>query len=140
VTTLERRGGKSEARLAKGGPKLADVPMVVLVDHGTASGAELVASALVQGRKAQLVGRPTLGKWSVQTLEPLENGYAIKFTTSLFTAATGKLPPGVGLTPDVDVDADEGETAKAGAITDPVRRLAADVQLRAAVALLRARR
>ena len=140
VTLLERRGHKVETIAAKGGAKLAGIPIAVLVDRWTASGGELVAAALAEGRGAQLVGRPTLGKWSVQTIDELSNGYAIKYTTSLFASPSGKRPSGTGLVPDVDVELDEKEVERACAIAEPEKRLAADVQLRAAVALLRARR
>jgi carboxyl-terminal processing protease len=135
----KKRGGKEETFLSKGDPILGSVPLAVLVNGATASGAELLAGALQEGRKAEVIGAKTFGKWSVQMIDELGNGYAMKYTIGLFHTASGRSFEGQGLPPDVEVDMNEKETAKALAITDPAQRLVADVQLRTAAGLLRPR-
>jgi carboxyl-terminal processing protease len=115
------------------------MPLAVLVDAMTSSGGEFVAAALAEGRAAQLVGTRTYGKWSVQKLDKLPNGYAMKFTTSLFRSPSGKAWSGAGLPPDIEVPMDEKAQAAAEAISDPEKRAAEDVQLRTAVGLVRLR-
>jgi len=81
------------------------------------------------------VGAKTFGKWSVQSLETLPNGYAYKFTLGLFKTPSGKSFEGVGLTPDLEVPMDEVALQKANnAKVDD--RLNLDVQLRTATELL----
>jgi carboxyl-terminal processing protease len=117
-------------------PMLLEVPLAVLVDHDTASSAELLAAAVQELRHATLVGARTHGKWSVQRLEDLPNGYAIKFTVGLFASPSGKSYDGTGLAPDIEVDAASDAVQRALAESDPKARLAEDVQLRTAVTLL----
>ena len=117
-------------------PCFADGAIAVLVDHDTASSAELVAAALQELRHATIVGSRTKGKWSVQKLEDLPNGYAVKYTMALFTSPSGKTYEGTGLTPDVEVDQAEDAVERALMVTDPAKRLADDTQLHTAVAVL----
>jgi carboxyl-terminal processing protease len=139
IARIQKRGEAEKTFTAKGATKLANVPVVVLVDGETSSGGEIIAAALQQGRHAQVVGTRTFGKWSLQTVDDLPNGYAIKYTISVIHAGDGKTYDGVGFTPDIEVDMDRKATAAAQRETDPVRRLAVDPQLRTAIALLRAR-
>jgi carboxyl-terminal processing protease len=139
VVITRKRGGKEEPYPSKGDPILGSAPLSVLVNGKTASGAELLAAALQEGRRAEVLGSRTFGKWSVQTIDELGNGYAIKYTVGLFHTAGGRSFEGQGMPPDVAVDMADKQTAKAMAVTDPARRLAADVQLRTAVELLKAR-
>jgi carboxyl-terminal processing protease len=138
IVRLEKRGGAVETFSAKGEQIVGDMPLAVLVDGMTSSGAEFVAASLSEVRSAQIVGTNTYGKWSVQKLDKLQNGYAMKFTTSLFHTPSGKTYNGVGLAPDVAVSMEDKAFEAAQAIADPDKRLAADVQLRTAVGLVRA--
>jgi carboxyl-terminal processing protease len=137
IVQLERRGEPVETITSKGDRLVGDIPMVVLVDGDTSSGGEFVAAALAEQRGARLVGTHSYGKWSVQKLDKLPNGYAMKYTTSLFHAPSGKSYDGVGLTPDVEVAMDDKAVERAVTVKDPTKRLADDVQLRTAVQLLR---
>ena len=130
--------GESESTFAaaKGATTLGNLPMVVLVDGETSSGAEVVASALQRGRHARLVGGKTFGKWSLQTVDDLPNGYAIKYTISLIQAGDGKSYDGVGVLPDVQVDLDKKGMSAAMREEDLSKRVAIDPPLRTAVALL----
>jgi len=135
ISNLKKRA-TTEVVTTKRGPVLTGVPLAVLVDHGTTSGGELVAAALQEQAHATVVGEATYGKWTVQTVEDLPNGYAFKYTLGLFQSPSGKSYQGVGLAPDVEVDMPQGAIEHAEAITDPSKRLDADVQLKTAVTLL----
>jgi carboxyl-terminal processing protease len=137
IVTLERREGKQETITSKGTPPLAALPMVVLVNQETSSSGELLAGALSEERHARVVGTHTFGKWTVQSIDDLGNGYAIKYTTALFHTPSGKSYEGVGLTPDVEVDADKEQVERVLYIVDPAKRLPADTQLRTALSLLK---
>jgi carboxyl-terminal processing protease len=107
VVTLDRRGAKAETFNAPaGGTKL---PVVVLVDHGTASAAEIVAGALQDRGRAVLVGQRTFGKAAVQEAFTLPGGGAIELTVGHYLTANGSRIDGVGLTPDLVVDASAGD-------------------------------
>jgi carboxyl-terminal processing protease len=107
VVTLDRRGAKAETFNApSGGTKL---PVVVLVDHGTASAAEIVAGALQDRGRAVLVGQRTFGKAAVQEAFTLSGGAAIELTVGHYLTANGSRIDGVGLTPDLVVDESAGD-------------------------------
>lgn len=85
------------------------VPVVVLVNGLTASSSEILAAALKENHRATLVGEPTYGKGTVQTLLRLHNGSALKLTTARFFTPTGRPIDQEGVEPDVRVDAQEGQ-------------------------------
>jgi carboxyl-terminal processing protease len=95
------------------GDALPPAPLAVLVDGDSASGAELVAGALQDRKRAPLVGTRTFGKGVAQEMFPLPDGSAIKLTTMRYYTAGGRFINGTGLTPDVTVaepaDAVRGE-------------------------------
>lgn len=138
IVKLRRRGGKEESFVAGGAPVLPGVPMVILVNGATASGAEFLTAALRDGRRAQVLGDKTFGKWSVQVIEDLEDHFAIKYTSAQFLTPAGQSYEGKGLQPDiqVNVDKDDKQLARAEHEKDPEKRLQLDVQLRTAAHLL----
>jgi carboxyl-terminal processing protease len=85
------------------GDLLRGAPVVVLVDGGSASGAEIVAGALRDHGRATLMGERTYGKGSVQTVMPLRDGEALKLTTSRYYTPSGRSIQEHGLEPDVRV-------------------------------------
>jgi carboxyl-terminal processing protease len=143
IVRIDQRGKPPEVRTATGEQLIFEMPLVVLVNEETASGAELLAAALAEGRGAQIVGTRTFGKWSVQKLDRLANGYAMKYTTSTFATPSGRSFGGLGLPPDVEVafGAGTGEHAldKLLAQPDLSKRAAQDPQLRTALGLVRPR-
>jgi carboxyl-terminal processing protease len=135
VVVLRKRG-TSEPIVAKTTPVGRDVPIAVLVDNDTASSAELLTAALQELRHATVVGSHTQGKWTVQTIDDLSNGYAIKYTLAVFTSPSGRSFEGTGLTPDVQVDQSSDSRDRARIESDPAKRLADDAPLRTALAMV----
>jgi len=86
------------------------VPMVVLVNGGSASASEIVAGALQDHKRATIMGTQTFGKGSVQTIMPLNNDTAIKLTTARYYTPSGRSIQLKGITPDIVVE-EPGDTA-----------------------------
>lgn len=80
------------------------IPMVVLVNSGSASASEIVAGALQDHKRALIMGTPTFGKGSVQTILPLGNNTAIKLTTSRYFTPKGRSIQATGIVPDMLVE------------------------------------
>jgi carboxyl-terminal processing protease len=80
------------------------VPMVVLVDGGTASASEIVAGALQDHKRAMVLGNQTFGKGSVQTILPLGNNAGLKLTTARYYTPAGRSIQAKGIEPDVIID------------------------------------
>jgi carboxyl-terminal processing protease len=83
------------------GDLIGGAPLVVLVNGGSASAAEIVAGALKDHGRAELVGHKTYGKGSVQTVMPLSHGGALKLTTSRYFTPSGASIHDKGILPDV---------------------------------------
>jgi carboxyl-terminal processing protease len=105
VVTYERRGA-ARRQLHADGTGDTRTPLVVLVDAGTASAAEVVAGSLLDRDRAVLVGSRTFGKGSIQEPVRLPDGSAIELTVGRYRTPAGRTLDGVGLEPDVVVSAD----------------------------------
>jgi len=79
------------------------LPLVVLINSGSASASEIVAGALQDHRRAVIMGTPSFGKGSVQTIVPLSQNNAIKLTTALYYTPNGRSIQAKGITPDIMV-------------------------------------
>lgn len=103
VSARGRAPDSNFVRRATPGDILNGAPMVVLVNAGTASAAEITAGALQDDHRALILGTRTFGKGSVQTVIPLPEGGALKLTTSLYYTPTGRSIQAEGISPDIVV-------------------------------------
>ena len=104
VVSTEGRSDQSRAIFrSEEGEKHVSYPIVVLINTGSASGAEIVAGALKDWKKAILIGETTFGKGSVQSLFPLPDGSAIRLTTAYYYTPQHKLIHERGIAPDITV-------------------------------------
>jgi carboxyl-terminal processing protease len=114
IVTIRGRQGSVETQSAhKGGPATS-VPIILIVDQGTASAAEILAGALRDHGRAKLVGVPTYGKGTVQTFYDLEDGAGLKLTTARYYTPKGNSLESKGLVPDVRIEAFAPEELVAG--------------------------
>ena len=105
-TIVSTRGRIKQSELsfsATPGDLLDGAPMVVLVDNGTASAAEIVAGALKDNHRALVMGRRTFGKGSVQTVLPLDDAHAVKLTTARYFTPSGTSIQAAGIEPDIEL-------------------------------------
>lgn len=116
VYTKARSGEKMEFLTEDG--KSYDLPMIVLVNQGSASASEIVAGALKDWNRAVILGTQTFGKGSVQTVIPLSDGAGLRLTTSKYYTPKGISIQNTGITPDIVVKLE----AKNGAKEHPVLR------------------
>jgi carboxyl-terminal processing protease len=98
------RGGARADYLRDVPAEFKTVPMVVLVNGGSASASEIVAGALQDHKRAVVMGTQTFGKGSVQTILPMNNGTAIKLTTARYFTPEGRSIQAKGIEPDVVVE------------------------------------
>ncbi len=98
------RGRAKEDFLRRLPAEVKSVPMVVLVNGGSASASEIVAGALQDHKRAVVMGQQTFGKGSVQTILPLGNNTAIKLTTARYYTPNGRSIQAKGITPDIPLE------------------------------------
>lgn len=103
VSTRGRLPVASMSFDAKPGDLLQGAPLVVLIDGGSASAAEIVAGALQDHRRAVVVGQPSFGKGSVQSILPLANGDGVKLTTARYYTPQDRSIQAEGIVPDVEL-------------------------------------
>jgi carboxyl-terminal processing protease len=89
---------------AKPNAKLPDVPLIVLVNAGSASASEIVAGALQDHGRGIIMGEKTFGKGSVQTILPMNNNAALKLTTARYYTPNGRSIQASGVIPDIIID------------------------------------
>jgi carboxyl-terminal processing protease len=134
--TIVSTAGRAEPRqvyVAKGGAIPTSIPMVVLVDRGTASAAEIVTGALHDRGRAKVIGTHTYGKGVFQEIEPLPNGGALDFTVGEYFTPSGHnlggggVKEGAGITPDIYVATSGAPTATDKALQVAERTVASEV-------------
>lgn len=105
VSTRGRRADDIQRYYGNPGERLANVPIVILINEGTASASEIVAGALQDRGRATIMGMSSFGKGSVQTVIPLNNGRdgALRLTTARYYTPAGRSIQGSGIEPDVEV-------------------------------------
>jgi carboxyl-terminal processing protease len=101
------------------GDRLQGAPLVVLVDAGSASAAEVLAGALRDNKRARVIGSRTFGKGSVQTVLPLDNGDSVKLTTARYYTPSGKSIQASGIVPDVVLKPEQDTASTASTTKDP---------------------
>jgi carboxyl-terminal processing protease len=112
VVSEKNRDGVETFHKAYTNPRLANYKTIVLVDGGSASASEIVAGALKDWGKAQLVGMKTFGKGSVQNLNDLPDGSQIKLTIAKWFTPNGLSIDEQGIEPDTEVDLTEEDYNK----------------------------
>jgi carboxyl-terminal processing protease len=103
VYIKSRSGEKIEYYTEKGTSNYTDMPMVVLINHGSASASEIVAGALKDWNRAIILGVQTFGKGSVQSLIPLSEGSGLRLTTAKYYTPKGTSIQNIGIAPDIVV-------------------------------------
>ena len=117
VSTKGRKSRENRKFFAKKGDEINGKPLIVLINNGSASAAEIVAGALQDQKRAVLLGEATYGKGSVQSIIPLKNRGAIRLTVSKYYLPSGKSISEVGVIPDIKVE-EEGEEFSINTETD----------------------
>jgi carboxyl-terminal processing protease len=98
------RGGAKNDYLRNLSANYKKVPMVVLINGGSASASEIVAGALQDHKRATVMGTQSFGKGSVQTILPMNNGTAIKLTTARYYTPNGRSIQATGIVPDIIIE------------------------------------
>ena len=109
VSTSGRKKSENRKFFAKKGDKIKGKPLIVLINNGSASASEIVAGALIDHKRAIILGSNTYGKGSVQSIIPLNNGGGIRITISKYYLPSGDSISGVGISPDIFIDDDDDD-------------------------------
>ena len=117
VSTKSRKKKENRKWFARKGDIIDGETLIVLINYGSASAAEIVAGALRDHKRAILIGEKSFGKGSVQSIIPLKNKGAIRLTISKYYLPSGKSISEVGITPDIEI-AESSEDFRMNTKTD----------------------
>ena len=109
VSTKGRKISETRKFFARRGDEIGGKPIVVLINNGSASAAEIFAGALKDHKRAIILGENSYGKGSVQSIIPLKNGGGMRLTISKYYLPSGKSISEVGVTPDIYVEEDNSD-------------------------------
>jgi carboxyl-terminal processing protease len=105
VVMIEKtKDGAAQQLKSKSGGLATDIPMVLLVDNGSASASEIVSAAIKDYGRATIIGTKTYGKGSVQFVNTLKDGSELRVTTAHFFSPKDNAIDGVGVTPDIQIE------------------------------------
>ena len=107
VTIARRYEEDNESIFVSGNARLADVPLVVLVNSGSASASEIVAGAIQDYDLGVIIGTQTFGKGNVQEVEMLGDGSSLRLTIARWLTPNGRNIDEVGIEPDIEVEISE---------------------------------
>jgi len=105
ISTKSRNPSQNLQFFSRQHKPFLDMPVAVLINEGSASGSEIVAGCLQDYKRAVIVGKRSFGKGFVQTVIPLNDGSALKLTTSRYLTPLGRQIEGTGIIPDIEVEA-----------------------------------
>ena len=111
VSTRGRSKRENRKWFAKKGDQINGMPLIVLINYGSASASEIVAGALKDHKRAILIGENSYGKGSVQSIIPLKNKGAIRLTISKYYLPSGKSISEIGVIPDFEVEEENEDFA-----------------------------
>lgn len=112
VYTKGRQANQNMQFLSRAAHPMLNLPLVLLINEGSASGSEIVAGCLQDYKRAIILGLKSFGKGSVQTVIPLSDGSALRLTTSKYFTPLGKVIHGKGVMPDIVVEEGKMEMAQ----------------------------
>jgi carboxyl-terminal processing protease len=112
VVSIEYKDPKQNEKLkTDGSAAFPDLPLVVLVNKGSASASEIVAAAIQDLKRGVIMGTVSYGKGTVQEVDPLPDGSSLRYTIAKWNAPTGRNINGTGITPDILVEPKDEDLA-----------------------------
>jgi len=121
VSVKGRNKDNHDIRRSKSNDQLKNIPLVVLVNGGSASASEIVAGALQDHKRAVIMGTQTFGKGSVQSVVPLGNSAGLKLTTARYYTPSGRTIQAKGITPDIVLENIKVEVKKTDGVFKPIK-------------------
>jgi carboxyl-terminal processing protease len=120
ISSRETKAGKEGVVTTAAGDGNVTTPLVLLTTNGTSGAAEIFAAALLDNKRATIVGEHTLGRAGIQKLVKLPDGSALYMTVARYLGPAGTAIHGTGLAPTVDVDQPDRDFGAAPPTTDPI--------------------